>query len=698
MVTLLTANKDKKDETSKLQERVKQIQRDFEKKANAFDRLSAEMREKDEEISNLLQEKERVLQISERLKEKEKNDKLLQEHICKLRNELQEKQEKVEDLSQKLDEGTKDIKRLNNSLQTNEQERVKREKMLNNDIDTMNNELEILREKIKEKDSNISQLVKVTDQRLAYCYPDKPAKIGERWASLYTDEWTDFFEDLSEQNKRQGNTNELPEKQLIKIVDWCYKKCLEISKEQNYEIQETLWEVVRLIHNLRVKPEKLKNKCSDDYGSLNKTTSGTEKEFVRKCSELCWYMVCSDPPMVIEYENIENKTMDSNKFNKYNRTGTIVEYVVWPVLLLHIDGPVLAKGSVQTNIEPKNDRIVARKKSVESVIAPPLSCKSISSDDHVTFPSQTTNNNTKSDNIQVQTIPSKKTVTNQLEISDVVLDLQDSPQKDQSIRQNKGKPDDDSNMREAGTLKQRNGSDDIRVVIEHSKENFSNVKSTRDKLIKQNILGPNVDNGVVLKTAKFDQSCSGDLNTQYESDKTCTTGETRRTNVSSETSRNKNISASTEKISTDNSISDFGEITKSKCAEFMKSEENVVKLIDDDKYNANFLLQSRRRHLLKSQSMIEEHVKETIERDVPNCDDKTNRFSVINRTVSTSFLGESISRNNAKMFNTKYYGKPENLVEGMPSHTDTLKRSFDKATERSKIPPQLTKGKEQTKT
>lgn len=57
----------------------------------------------------------------------------------------------------KLDEGTKDIKRLNNSLQTNEQERVKREKMLNNDIDTMNNELEILREKIKEKDSNISQ-------------------------------------------------------------------------------------------------------------------------------------------------------------------------------------------------------------------------------------------------------------------------------------------------------------------------------------------------------------------------------------------------------------------------------------------------------------------------------------------------------------------------------------------------------------
>ncbi|VDI30895.1 Hypothetical predicted protein [Mytilus galloprovincialis] len=413
MVTLLTANKDKKDETSKLQERIQQVQRDFEKKANACDRLSIEMCEKKEEISHLLQEKERVMQITERLKEKEKNDKLLQEHIGKLRNELQEKEEKVEDLSQKLDEGTKDIKRLNNSLQTNEQERVKREKMINNYIDTMNKELEILRENIKEKDSNISQLVKVTDQRLAYCYPDKPAKIAERWASLYTDEYTDVFEDLTEQNKRQGNTNELPEKQLIKIVDWCYKKCLEISKEQNYEIQETLWEVVRLIHNLRVKPEKLKNKkgnhenydvrdkiliesmepfqenakfqlnysmtlidavkkkCWEDYISSNPDVLSSAKYFVLKCSELCWHVLSSNPPMAIDYEDLHDQAMNPNKFNKYNRSGTTVEYVVWPALLLHKDGPVLAKGTVQTNYE---DKKVPGKKS-DVVFATQKTCK-----------------------------------------------------------------------------------------------------------------------------------------------------------------------------------------------------------------------------------------------------------------------------------------------------------------------------------
>ncbi|CAC5390538.1 unnamed protein product [Mytilus coruscus] len=226
--------------------------------------------------------------------------------------------------------------------------------------------------------------------------------------------------------------------------------------------------------------------CCDDYGSLNQTTSEREKEFVRKCSELCWYMISADPPMVIEYEKFENKLMDSNKFNKYNRTGTTVEYVVWPVLLLHKDGPVLAKGSVQTNFEPKNDRIAARKKSTENVLAAPLACRSISSDDHVTIPSQiTNNNNTKGESIQVQ-LKTEKTCTDQ---SDRTIDVIDSKNK------------------------------------------------------------PGVD---------------------------------QSTNVSSVTLRNKNISASGEKLSTDNSKSDFGEKTISKCAEFMKSEENVLQSIDGD--------------------------------------------------------------------------------------------------------------------
>lgn len=437
--------------------------------------------------------------------------------------------------------------------------------------------------------------------------------------------------------------------------------------------------------------DSVKQICCDDYGSLNQTTSEREKEFVRKCSELCWYMISADPPMVIEYENFENKLMDSNKFNKYNRTGTTVEYVVWPVLLLHKDGPVLAKGSVQTNFEPKNDRIAARKKSIENVLAAPLACRSISSDDHVTIPSQiTNNNNTKGESIQVQ-LKTEKTCTDQSDRTVDVIDSKVSSQKDQSILQNKEKTDDDSDIGGYNTLKQSNSTYDIRVVTGASAENVSNIELTEDKLTKQRITGAEVVDEGVSKSAKLDHSRSRDFNDAQNKP-----GVDQSTNVSSVTLRNENISTSGEKLSTDNSKFDFGEKTISKCAEFMKSEENVLQSIDGDKYNANFLLHNKRRQLQKSQSMTEEPDKDTKQRYAPNCDNKTKTFNGINRSVSTSFMEQPDLI--VKMLNTKYYGKPENLVDGIPIHTDTLKRTFDKVAVRSKIPQQFTAGKEQTKT
>ena len=49
--------------------------------------------------------------------------------------------------------------------------------------------------------------------------PNRPAKIGERWSTLYTDEWTDAYEEIQNQNKRNSISDSLPERQLIKIVD-----------------------------------------------------------------------------------------------------------------------------------------------------------------------------------------------------------------------------------------------------------------------------------------------------------------------------------------------------------------------------------------------------------------------------------------------------------------------------------------------
>ena len=69
--------------------------------------------------------------------------------------------------------------------------------------------------------------------------------------------------------------------------------------------------------------------------------------FTSKCAELCWFMCIQDPPLAMEYENLEGKPVDRSKFNLYDRNGTITEFVVWPTLLLHKNGPILAKGVVQ---------------------------------------------------------------------------------------------------------------------------------------------------------------------------------------------------------------------------------------------------------------------------------------------------------------------------------------------------------------
>lgn len=58
-------------------------------------------------------------------------------------------------------------------------------------------------------------------------------------------------------------------------------------------------------------------------------------------------MCVSDPPLVLEYENLEGKPIDRSIFNLYDRTGSVAEYVVWPALLLHKNGPILAKGTIQ---------------------------------------------------------------------------------------------------------------------------------------------------------------------------------------------------------------------------------------------------------------------------------------------------------------------------------------------------------------
>ncbi|XP_060083901.1 uncharacterized protein LOC132563157 [Ylistrum balloti] len=71
-------------------------------------------------------------------------------------------------------------------------------------------------------------------------------------------------------------------------------------------------------------------------------------EYVSECIALCWTMVVQDPPVELYWPQSEKgSTIDRDKFNLYTKSGTRLNHVVWPAVLLHNLGPLLKKGVVQ---------------------------------------------------------------------------------------------------------------------------------------------------------------------------------------------------------------------------------------------------------------------------------------------------------------------------------------------------------------
>lgn len=71
------------------------------------------------------------------------------------------------------------------------------------------------------------------------------------------------------------------------------------------------------------------------------------EQFVNKCVELCWLMAVSNPPVYMLGDLKSGELIDSNLFRHFTKSGDYSEYVVWPALLLHKNGPVMCKGVVQ---------------------------------------------------------------------------------------------------------------------------------------------------------------------------------------------------------------------------------------------------------------------------------------------------------------------------------------------------------------
>ncbi|XP_052797164.1 uncharacterized protein LOC128229332 isoform X3 [Mya arenaria] len=99
--------------------------------------------------------------------------------------------------------------------------------------------------------------------------------------------------------------------------------------------------------NQPASPSAMQTKFAYIEAFWNKECIPVLKPFVKACLHLCWKMVVQSPPMRFELVVTKGQHFDANLFKEYTLSGTTIDFVVWPALLLHDGGPLIAKGIAQ---------------------------------------------------------------------------------------------------------------------------------------------------------------------------------------------------------------------------------------------------------------------------------------------------------------------------------------------------------------
>ena len=81
-------------------------------------------------------------------------------------------------------------------------------------------------------------------------------------------------------------------------------------------------------------------------------------DYVKKCLYVCWFMTLQDPPLAFKIETENYQYFNKDVYKAFTKTGSYIEYIVWPPLLLHAGGPLLAKGVAQCILSSKQDKKV----------------------------------------------------------------------------------------------------------------------------------------------------------------------------------------------------------------------------------------------------------------------------------------------------------------------------------------------------
>ncbi|XP_045205556.2 uncharacterized protein LOC123557874 isoform X2 [Mercenaria mercenaria] len=237
--------------------------------------------------------------------------------------------------------------------------------------------------------------------------PNRPTKIGEMYSEMYDNEWTDAFEALSNAGYSDQDAIETLRLTLLNVFQFCSRKAESLLKKTE-EAVNILFEEYKATEQKSEQWGKLVRRSSftDDLETIalqdkwkpnskgyqglkrDQTILKTDKSevavvdqlkkfrkevaesmvpivekaymsaswndkcvyalkpFIKKCIFLGWMMVVQSPPMTLA-ECKPGENLEKEAYKEYTQRGSIIDFVVWPALLLNQGGPVVGKGVAQ---------------------------------------------------------------------------------------------------------------------------------------------------------------------------------------------------------------------------------------------------------------------------------------------------------------------------------------------------------------
>ncbi|XP_061184465.1 uncharacterized protein LOC133192479 [Saccostrea echinata] len=222
----------------------------------------------------------------------------------------------------------------------------------------------------QEKESLLTRLSTIAGSRLRDGNPsitdlsddNRPLNVAERFSELYDNEWSDAFEKLT-----VGRSEEETVQILLDLLQNIYTSCEIISEQQRHHLgQFGIYfddevDPTDVTAEQGQKSKEMQLMCGTvSVGRVQKKIK-TDNEFQTKYGEyidsceiyikasinICWMMKMQEVPMFLDFTCQREGPLNKDFYKEYTKSGKLCDYLVWPLLLLHKDGPVMQKGIVQ---------------------------------------------------------------------------------------------------------------------------------------------------------------------------------------------------------------------------------------------------------------------------------------------------------------------------------------------------------------